>query len=79
MDLKSLRYFVEIARQKSFTAAAEKLFVTQPTLSRQIADLEDELGHKLFDRSTRRIELTERASTSFGRRRRFCLSLKNKA
>ena len=59
MDLKSLRYFVEIARQKSFTAAAEKLFVTQPTLSRQIADLEDELGHKLFDRSTRRIELTE--------------------
>ena len=60
MDLKSLRYFVEIARQKSFTAAAEKLFVTQPTLSRQIADLEDELGQKLFDRSTRRIELTEK-------------------
>ncbi len=60
MDLKSLRYFVEIARQKSFTAAAEKLFVTQPTLSRQIADLEEELGQKLFDRSTRRIELTEK-------------------
>lgn len=60
MDLKSLRYFVEIARQKSFTAAAEKLFVTQPTLSRQIAELEDELGQKLFDRTTRRIELTEK-------------------
>ena len=51
MDLKSLRYFVEIARQKSFTAAAEKLFVTQPTLSRQIADLEDELGQVLFELS----------------------------
>lgn len=60
MDLKSLRYFAEIARQKSFTLAAEKLFVTQPTLSRQIADLEEELGHPLFDRTTRKIELTEK-------------------
>lgn len=60
MDLKSLRYFAEVARQKSFTEAADKLCVTQPTLSRQIADLEDELGHKLFDRTTRRIELTEK-------------------
>ncbi len=60
MDLKSLRYFVEIARQKSFTTAAQKLFVTQPTLSRQIADLEEELGQKLFERTTRRIELTEK-------------------
>lgn len=60
MDIKSLRYFVEIARCKSFTTAAQRLFVTQPTLSRQIADLEDELGQTLFDRSTRRIELTEK-------------------
>ena len=67
MDLKSLRYFVAIAREKSFTAAAEKLFVTQPTLSRQIADLEEELGHKLFDRTTRRIELTEKGVYLFGR------------
>lgn len=60
MDLRTLRYFVAIAQEKSFTAAAEKLFVTQPTLSRQIAELEDELGQKLFDRTTRRIELTEK-------------------
>lgn len=60
MDLKTLRYFTEIARQKSFTLAAQKLFVTQPTLSRQIAELEEELGQPLFDRTTRRIELTEK-------------------
>ena len=60
MDLRTLRYFVEIARQKSFTLAAQKLFVTQPTLSRQIAELEDELGQVLFDRSTRHIKLTEK-------------------
>ena len=60
MDLRTLRYFVEIARQKSFTLAAQKLFVTQPTLSRQIAELEEELGQVLFDRSTRHIKLTEK-------------------
>lgn len=77
MDLKSLRYFVEIAREKSFTAAAEKLFVTQPTLSRQIADLEEELGHKLFDRTTRRIELTEKGIYLF-RQAQSILSLVEK-
>lgn len=60
MDLRTLRYFVEVARHRSFTLAAEKLFVTQPTLSRQIADLEEELGQRLFERSTRHIELTEK-------------------
>lgn len=77
MDLKFLRYFVEIAREKSFTAAAEKLFVTQPTLSRQIADLEEELGHKLFDRTTRRIELTEKGIYLF-RQAQSILSLVEK-
>lgn len=60
MDIRSLRYFVEVARQKSFTAAAKALFVTQPTLSRQIAELEEELGQVLIDRSTRRVTLTEK-------------------
>ena len=78
MDLKSLRYFVEIARQKSFTVAAEKLFVTQPTLSRQIADLEDELGQVLFDRTTRRIELTEKGIYLF-QQAQAILSLVEKA
>lgn len=60
MEIRTLRYFVEIAHQKSFTLAAERLFVTQPTLSRQIAELEEELGQVLFDRSTRRVTLTEK-------------------
>lgn len=60
MELRALRYFVAVARNKSFTAAAAELFVTQPTLSRTIAELEEEIGHVLLDRSTRRIELTEK-------------------
>ena len=60
MDIRTLRYFVEIARCKSFTHASQRLFVTQPTLSRQIAELEEELGQTLFDRTNRRIELTEK-------------------
>lgn len=67
MDIKQLRYFVEVARRRSFTAAAAALYVTQPALSRQIADLEDELGEVLFDRSTRRIALTEKGATLFRR------------
>ena len=78
MDLKSLRYFVAIAREKSFTAAAEKLFVTQPTLSRQIADLEEELGHKLFDRTTRRIELTGKRAFTYSAWAQSILSLVEK-
>ncbi len=65
MDLRALRYFVEIAKQKSFTLAAEKLFVTQPTLSRQITDLEKELGQQLLDRTTRHLELTEKGAYLF--------------
>ena len=67
MDIKQLRYFVEVARRRSFTAAAAALYVTQPALSRQIADLEDELGEVLFDRSTRRIALTEKGAMLFRR------------
>lgn len=65
MDLRALRYFVEIAKQRNFTAAAERCFVTQPTLSKRIAELEDELGQQLFIRSTRRVELTEKGLLLF--------------
>lgn len=77
MDIKSLRYFVEIARQKSFTIAAQKLFVTQPTLSRQITELEEELGQPLFERTTRKIELTEKGLYLF-RQAQTILSLIDK-
>ena len=59
MELRVLRYFLAIAREENFTRAAEQLHVTQPTLSRQIADLEQELGVKLFVRSDHHIALTE--------------------
>ena len=59
MELRVLNYFLAIAREENFTRAAEQLYVTQPTLSRQIADLEAELGVKLFTRSNHNIVLTE--------------------
>ncbi len=59
MELRVLNYFLAIAREENFTKAAEQLHVTQPTLSRQIADLEQELGVTLFVRSNHNIVLTE--------------------
>lgn len=59
MELRVLNYFLAIAREENFTRAAEQLHITQPTLSRQIADLEQELGVKLFIRSNHNIVLTE--------------------
>lgn len=59
MELRVLNYFLAIAREENFTKAAHMLHVTQPTLSRQIADLERELGVKLFVRSNHNIILTE--------------------
>lgn len=67
MELRALKYFVEVVRQKSYTAAAQKLSVTQPTLSRQVADLEAELGQTLLTRTTRRVELTAKGSLFFRR------------
>ena len=59
MELRVLRYFLEAAREGNITHAAQRLHVSQPTLSRQLKDLEDELGKKLFTRSNYSIKLTE--------------------
>ncbi|MCG7337960.1 LysR family transcriptional regulator [Staphylococcus sp. ACRSN] len=59
MDLRTLFYFVTVAKEESITRAANSLHITQPTLSRQIKDLEEELGVKLFKRSNHHIHITE--------------------
>ena len=58
MEFRVLRYFLAVAREKSMTGAANVLHVTQPTLSRQIRDLEDELGTQLFERHSHSVTLT---------------------
>ena len=58
MELRVLRYFLMVAKEQSFTKAAEQLNITQPTLSRQLAALEDKLGAKLFNRGGHSITLT---------------------
>lgn len=59
MDIRVLRYFLTIAREESISGAADFLHLTQPTLSRQIRDLEEELGTTLLIRGNRNITLTE--------------------
>ncbi len=59
MDLKQLRYFAALAQELSFTRAARKLHVSQPPLSFQIANLESDLGARLFNRTSRSVELSE--------------------
>ena len=59
MELRVLRYFLAVAREESISGAAATLHVTQPTLSRQMMELEEELGKTLFLRGKRKISLTE--------------------
>ena len=59
MEIRVLRYFLEVAREGSVTHAAERLHVSQPTLSTQLKDLEAELGKKLFVRSSFSVRLTD--------------------
>lgn len=58
MEIRVLRYFLTVVREQSITKASEVLHITQPTLSRQLAQMEEEVGVKLFDRGTRKITLT---------------------
>lgn len=59
MEIRVLRYFLEVARESSITHAAARLHISQPTLSKQLKDLEQELGKKLFVRSNYSIHLTD--------------------
>lgn len=59
MDIRVLQYFLAVAREESITKAAETLRMTQPPLSRQLKDLENELGKKLLIRGSKKVTLTE--------------------
>lgn len=59
MELRELKYFLAVASEESISKAAQTLFITQPNLSRQMQNLEDELGEQLFVRGNRKITLTE--------------------
>jgi DNA-binding transcriptional LysR family regulator len=59
MELRHLRYYLAVADALNFSRAAERLNVTQPALSRQVHDLEDEIGFRLFERSTTKVRSTE--------------------
>jgi DNA-binding transcriptional LysR family regulator len=59
MELRVLQYFLAVTREQSISGAAEYLHLSQPTLSRQLKDLEDELGKQLFIRGNRSVNLTE--------------------
>ncbi|MBU9810300.1 LysR family transcriptional regulator [Rahnella sp. C60] len=67
MDVRTLRYFVEVVRQQSFTRAAEKLFVTQPTISKMLRHLEEELACTLIVREGRRLRLTDSGQALYQR------------
>ena len=59
MELRILRYFLAVAREENITKAAELLHITQPTLSRQLAQLEEDVGVTLFSRGARKMTLTD--------------------
>ncbi|MCC8192157.1 MAG: LysR family transcriptional regulator [Ruminococcus sp.] len=59
MDIRVLQYFLAVAQEESITKAAQSLHMTQPPLSRQLKDLEDELGKQLFIRGSKKVTLTE--------------------
>ncbi len=71
MDTLALESFVAVADEGSFSRAAERLFVTQPAVSKRIAGLEEDLGVALFDRLGRQLSLTEAGSTLLSRARRI--------
>jgi len=78
VELQQLRYAVAIAEEQSFTRAAQRCFVVQSALSRQIKSLESELGVRLFARTSRKVEVTP-AGEAFVKPARLCLQAAERA
>ena len=81
MQLRQLEYFVAVAELLNFRKAAESLYVTQPLLSKQIAELEDEVGCPLLIRNTRSVALTPAGEDLFKKvrgRQKKCLQFSEK-
>lgn len=79
LSIRQLRYFVEIADSGSFSAAAERLFVAQSALSRQIKDMETQLQTPLFERTARQPRLTAAGEAFLPRARNLLHELANSA
>ena len=76
MELRVLRYFLTVAREENITRAARQLHLSQPTLSRQLMQLEDEFGVRLFHRGGHSISLTQEGLLLKRRPRSCWLSVK---
>ena len=77
MELRQIQYFSEIVKHGSFSKAAEHLFVSQPTISNVVKDLEKELDMKLLIRTTRKLELTDAGRLLFDYSKSLSISLSN--
>ncbi|MBA9084737.1 DNA-binding transcriptional LysR family regulator [Fontibacillus solani] len=77
MDIRQMQYLIEVARLKSFTKAADALFITQPTISKTIKGMEEELGVVLFDRIGKKIELTDAGEIIVGQAQLIVASFQN--
>ncbi|WP_346355662.1 LysR family transcriptional regulator [Azotosporobacter soli] len=77
MDIRNLAYFIEVARQKNFSKAAETLHVSQPSISKAVKDLENRLNVTLFYRSTKYVELTDAGETILEQAQQIVSSFQN--
>lgn len=77
MDLKQIEIFLKVAETKSFTKAAEALFMSQQHVSKRVAELEQELGLKLFERTTKRVRITEIGQLAYYKLSRNLLAIEN--
>lgn len=75
MEVRVLRYFIEVVQEKNISNAAKRLHISQPTLSRQLMDLEKELGITLLERGHRQIKLTQEGYYLYDGHKRLLASL----